>query len=262
MAAEYKIVAGKIADIEDVRRNEKLLEDWIFVDIGFAPENKSCGVAIGNRKAKEVRFAKLVEMVVKEVKEPGDTLNLLLESPLSMAFNSAGNPWPRSFEAKPRKWDQSPRWFGDLKDDTHRGWYRQAGTLTMAGAARLLWKLHECKRQRTIQLFEGFAPRKKGPKSQTGDHAKVAGKLRDVVRGKTDCPIVPPSEITAAYISRSDLKYTQLWPITGIEGWDSDEPPEDCKIPPVVWVPSTCLGTAPESTVGQCTCATLRNQAP
>ena len=97
MASEYKIMAGKVTDIEDVGRNEKLLEDWIFVDIGFARKGKSCGVAIGSCNAKEITFGELVDMVKETVKEPGKPLNLLLESPLSMAFAKAGNPWPRNF---------------------------------------------------------------------------------------------------------------------------------------------------------------------
>ena len=246
MASEYKIVAGQVCDIEKVKENPELLEDWIFVDIGFAPESTSCGVAMGRRQAEEVTFAKLVQKVIEEVERPcrsNRPLYLLLEAPLSMAFTKDGNPWPRSFEAKPENWNRVPKWFEDLKDGTHRGWYRQAGTLTMAGAARLIWQVHKCKRQRNIRLFEGFAPRGKETESQKtgsrkGDHAKVVEKLREVVKGKTGCPIVPPCEIAAAYTSRPAPKYTQLWPITGIAGWDSNEPPEDCKIPPVVWVPS------------------------
>ena len=241
MASKCRITAGKVCDIEKVWENPALLKDWIFVDIGFAPDQPSCGIAIGNGKAEEITFADLVKAVVEVVEKPDrseNPLNLLLEAPLSMAFTKDGNPWPRSFEAKPEKWNQVPRWFEDLKDSTHRGWYRQAGPLTMAGAARLIWKLHRCKRQREVQLFEGFAPRKKGSKSQKGDHAKVVEMLREVVKTKTDCSIVYPCEITAAYTTRPPHKYTQLWPITGIEGWDSNEPPADCMIPPVVWVPS------------------------
>ncbi len=262
MASRRRITAGQVRDIEEVRKTPALLKDWIFVDIGFAPGDASCGVAIGSDKAEEITFGKLVEIVVTEARKPGKPLNLLLEAPLSMAFTKDGNPWPRSFEAKPKKWNRVPRWFEDLKDGEHRGWYRQAGPLTMAGAVRLIWELRRRKRQRKIQLFEGFAPREKGTESQTGDHAKVAEKLRGVVKGETGCPILPPYEIKAAYTSRPAYKYTQLWPITGIEGWDSHKPPKDHTIPPVVWVPPNCQGANPESTDRQCSCAVLRNQVP
>ena len=241
MASKYRITAGQVCDIEKVRQRKALLEDWIFVDIGFAPDKPSCGIAIGNQKAEEVRFAKLVEMVVEEVKKPGRSENplyLLLEAPLSMAFTEDGNPWPRSFEAKPKKWNRVPGRFEDLKDRTHRGWYRQAGAVTKGGAERLVWELRRCVRQREIRLFEGFVPRKKGDEQQPGDHAEVVETLRDVIKWKTGCPIVPPCEIRAAYTLRPSCEYTQLWPIIGIEGWDSNEPPADCMIPPVVWIPS------------------------
>ena len=50
MASEYKINAGKVRDIENVRGDETLLERWIFSDIGFAPDKKSCGVAVRRRR--------------------------------------------------------------------------------------------------------------------------------------------------------------------------------------------------------------------
>ena len=37
MASEYKINAGKVRDIENVRGDETLLERWIFSDIGLHP---------------------------------------------------------------------------------------------------------------------------------------------------------------------------------------------------------------------------------
>lgn len=261
MESRRRITAGQVRDIEDVRRNKELLEDWIFVDIGFAPKGKSCGVAIGNQKAKEVRFAKLVKMVVEEVGKSCKPLNLLLEAPLSMAFTEDGNPWPRSFESKRKQWNPVPRWFKDLITDDFKGWYHQTGPNTTAGAVRLIWKLNRCERQREIRLFEGFAPREKGAKSKKGDHAIVAEKLRGVVKGETGCPIVPPDEITTAYPSRSSHKYTQVWPITGIEGWDADKPPGCSSIPPVVWVPPNCKGVVPGKAVGQCCCTVLRDQA-
>ena len=163
-------------------------------------------------------------MVLKEVKEPGEPLNLLLESPLSMAFIPAGNPWPRNFEWSTKsKKNHSPEWFKDLIDDTHRGWYLRAGASTKAGAERLVWELHRCKRRREVLLFEGFAPLK-------AKHKVVAEKLRDAVKGETDSHIVSPDEIVAGKLE------VYLWPITGISGWDSDEPPGCSKIPPVVWV--------------------------
>ena len=239
MASKYRITAGQVCDIEKVRQKcekekPKLVEDWIFVDIGFAPpQNKSCGVAIGTCEAEEVTFAELVGKVTEAVKKPGKPLNLLLESPLSMAFDTDGNPQPRIFEWSTKsQGNHSPKWSKNFIDGTHRGWYYQAGATTRGGAERLIWELHKRIRRREIRLFEGFVPRKKGDKQKPGDHAKVAAKLRNVVKGEIVCPIVHPHQITDGRLS------AHLWPITGIEGWDSNEPPADCMIPPVVWIPS------------------------
>ena len=224
MTSEHKIIAGTVRDIENVRRDKTLLECWIFSDIGFAPDEKSCGVAVGSHTAEEVRFAEMVNMMVEKVEEPGKPLHLLLESPLSAAFTPAGNPCPRNFEWSTRsKGNHSSKWFKDWIDKMHRGWYLRAGASTKAGAERLLWELHRCKRQRDVLLFEGFAPLK-------AKHKEVAEKLRYAVKGETSSHIVSPDEIVAGKLE------VYLWPITGISGWDSNEPPAYGKIPPVVWV--------------------------
>ena len=242
MPSKRRITAGQVRDIEDIRNNPALLEDWIFVDIGFSSTRTSCGIAIGSCAATEVTFADLVKMVVDAVEKQDCSdkpLHLVLEAPLSMAFTEDGNPWPRTFEG--------------LIDGIPRGWYYQAGATTRGGAERLMWKLRRCKRRRPIRLFEGFIPRERGAEHQAGDHARVAEQLRGVVKGETGCPIVRPDEITAGL---------QVWPISGIEGWDSNKPPKDNMIPPVVWVPQACLGEHPENISRQCPCTALRNQVP
>ena len=251
MPSQRRITAGQIRDIEEVRNNPALLEDWIFVDIGFARENNSCGVAIGADVAKKVEFAELAKLVVKAVQKKGKSLNLVLEAPLSMAFTEAGNPWPRNFEWSTRsQGNDSPQWFKDLMDPSERFWYSRAGSSTKAGAERLIWELRRCQRGREVRLFEGAA-------SLNADHHEVADRLREVIKGEIGCPILSPKEITAS------RKNTYLWPITGIEGWDSHKPPKESMIPPVVWIlPQTCLGEHPENIARQCPCIALRNQVP
>lgn len=267
MKSQYRITAGKVCDIEEVQKKPEkekleLLEDWIFVDIGFAPpDRKSCGVAIGSSKAKKITFGELVDKVKEKVKESAKPLNLLLEAPLSLAFDTAGNPMPRSFErsrslqAGLNKGKSSPEWVENfIEGGYHKGWYYQAGPLVLVGAERLIWELRRCMRRREVRLFEGFVPReskKEESKSADGDHGKVAEKLRDVVKGKTGCPIVRPYEITAG------RQYAYLWPITGIEGWDSHKPPEDIMIPPVVWVPPNCQGKKRVNATRLCTCGSI-----
>ena len=75
--------------------------DWIIVDMGFSSKKPSCGVAVGGEPPNTLPFGKLVNLVRDEAgrkeakKRP---LNLLLEAPLSMAFDPHDNPMPRSFE--------------------------------------------------------------------------------------------------------------------------------------------------------------------
>ena len=252
MASKYEIMAGQVCEIEEViekvKENPELLEDWIFVDIGFARKGNTCGVAVGNCEAEKVTFANLVGKVTEAVQKEGNPLNLLLEAPLSMAFTEDGNPWPRNFEWSTKsKGNDSPEWFKDLIDPSERFWYSRAGASTKAGAERLIWRLRRCKRRRQVRLFEGAA-------SLKADHHEVADKLRQVVKGEIGCPIVSPNEITAG------RKHTHLWPITGIEGWDSHKPPKDSMIPPVVWILPRCPDKVPENTTRQCPCAIRPNR--
>lgn len=255
MTSKYRITAGKVCDIDNARQDETLWEDWIFVDIGFAPpNNKSCGVAVGKCKAKKVAFSKLVEIVINEVEKPNKRskqLNLLLEAPLSMAFDLAGNPTARRFELGDETNGAQGKAgrFGNLLASKKRGWYAQAGASTRGGAERLLWSLNRCKRQRMVRLFEGFAPVKEP------NHDKVANRLREVVRGQTHCPILSSHELLV------DSTREHLWPIPGISGWDSTEPPAISNIPPVVWVPRKCYAKAKKKNFkpGNCLCAELQH---
>jgi hypothetical protein len=66
----------------------KLIEPlaWVFVDLGFAQADKSCGLLAGDGKPKEISFSQLRTEVMEIVAACGKPLNLLIEAPLSVAF--------------------------------------------------------------------------------------------------------------------------------------------------------------------------------
>ena len=66
--------------------------EWVFVDLGFAKAAKSCGLLVGDEKPKEVSFSQLKTEMLEIVAADGKPLNLLIEAPLSVAFNESGNP--------------------------------------------------------------------------------------------------------------------------------------------------------------------------
>ena len=107
--------------------------------------------------------------IADELAKGSFPLNLLIEAPLSVAFNVHGNPTGRRIERRGR--------------DT-RYWYVGAGAVTLLATTYLLRKLHDGKPTREIRLFEGFASFKS--KGATSSHADDISKLRSVAWGESD----------------------------------------------------------------------------
>ena len=140
--------------------------EWLFIDIGFSSRKESCGflkalLPEDNGCPGELRFDQLVNRVIEVAKAPcSSPLNMMIEAPLSVAFNHAGNPAHRSADLREGKGPQ--------------GWWYNAGAITMIAAGRLLRKISECEAEREVRLFEGFLSSEKS-------HAKVVRKLRRAV---------------------------------------------------------------------------------
>ena len=137
----FEICAGTIDDLDPESG------DWLFVDIGFSSTDKSCGVLKNEEEPKTMKFGCLVNFVVKEVQAPGQTLNLVLEAPLSVAFDRHGNPTRRSTDVEE---DNSSR-------KEYRDWWYNAGSSTLLAAGHLLRQVKDCEVKREVRLFEGFA---------------------------------------------------------------------------------------------------------
>ena len=141
---------------------------WIFVDIGFSRNSRSCGIAVGDSEPRAVLFGELGPRVAEELSMGSYPLNLLIEAPLSVAFNAKGCPTGRRIEKR----GSSPRY-----------WYLQAGAVTLLAATYLLRSLHDMtsahdkRSERKIRLFEGFASfkRKDAPSSHAADVARLRG---------------------------------------------------------------------------------------
>ena len=128
------------ASIKDVRRDSG---DWVFVDIGFAQQdNKSCGFARNSSDPKVVNFANLVQRVCESVNDGRGPLNLLIEAPLSVAFDSEGNPTGRKIERR---------------ESNTRYWYLGLGCSVLLAATHLLFRISQSGLTRQVRLMEGFA---------------------------------------------------------------------------------------------------------
>ena len=185
MGSKPPIIAGEYGDIKWGSG------DWIIIDMGFANRTNSCGVAIGSAKARRFWFGDLVKKVIEEAqKKKREELNLLLEAPLSMAFDHKENPVKRSFE------------------DLDHAWYRNSGAAMMLAAIRLIDRLDSSDRKREVRLFEAYAPLK------GANHARVAAALRKVVKRPIPdrfvkaCDIAPTSKclIPAYRVTNGDRK--------------------------------------------------------
>ena len=176
-----KIIAGSTTNIN------KDSGQWLIVDIGFSSTDPSCGVWNGTGIPSVVTFGDLVELVRGEVQETGPQgLNLLLEAPLSVAFQQNGNPTRRSCDSQGGK---------------HRDWYVNAGATTLIAAGRLLRKLDGCQGQGNISLFEGFVsfkrsedrPRSKAERIEA--HKRDVLKLKNAVWTRANAQIIDPREL-------------------------------------------------------------------
>jgi len=144
---------------------------WLILDIGFAKTGrKSCGLLIHSPQQKECKttmnFNEAVEAVIY-VAKTNKKLNLVIEAPLSIAFDKNGNPTGRSIEqgSKPRYW------------------YLPAGCVVMVATLHLMRRLISENPDSEIRLFEGFVsfkPKGGKPKKQNS-HLKDIERLREVI---------------------------------------------------------------------------------
>lgn len=143
----------------------------VAVDLGFSGRSRTTGVAwclASESDQKKHRFGEAVTIVAEQLRSFSEVA-LVLEAPLSAAFDSYGNPRPRgSFEREPQS-----RW-----------WSVGPGAATALAALFFLRQLHcELKTANvTIHLVEGFVSG-----DDSGDHGKVAAALRDGFQGKSRC---------------------------------------------------------------------------
>jgi hypothetical protein len=138
--------------------------EWLFIDVGFSSNGKSCGVLSGAGTAESLTFSRAMQVLIRAGHPNPTPLNLLIEAPLSVAFSAAGNPVGRSIERL---------------GSQHRYWYEGPGCLVMTSALYLLRGLCDSSPQREVRLFEGFVSFK--PKGRPSSHCDDVVALRQVV---------------------------------------------------------------------------------
>ena len=173
------------------------------MDIGFAGNGrnggKTSGIAIGDSEPKVVHFGELGKTITREAMG-GSPLNLLIEAPLSVAFDSEGRPVGRKIETRGMN---------------SRYWYVGPGAVTMVAAMYLLNQIrcrsHESNIQE-LRLFEGFVSFKS--KESKLSHSEDVVCLRRVI--KRECG-------NGMIIGRDGLKMRDSHVLQSaflVSGWD------------------------------------------
>ncbi len=152
------ILAGRT---EEGNRNSG---EWVFVDIGFAKADRSCGLLMDDGMPQELTFSQLRAKLQTVATTTASPLNLLLEAPLSVAFNANGNPTGRSVERR---------------EELTRYWYVGSGCSVLVATTYLLRAIFDAGPTRKIRLFEGFASFK--PKGVRSSHIDDVISLRNVI---------------------------------------------------------------------------------
>ncbi len=160
----------------------RLSGEWVFVDLGFASEAKSCGLLVDEGEARAISFAQLQSELASICRINSAPLNLLLEAPLSVAFGPNGNPVGRSIEKR---------------NGQSRYWYVGLGCSVLMAATYLLRSMHDLSRSREVRLFEGLVSFK--PKGVRSSHTQDVIALREVAWSR-DVPngrIIAPEDIAS-----------------------------------------------------------------
>ena len=172
-SAKSRIIAGSLEMLSPHAN------DWIFVDIGFSKDNRSCGIAIGDSKPRVIHYGDLFReiKIAIELEKDKSFVDVLIEAPLSAAFNVRGNPTGRSFEKR---------------NAAHRYWYENAGAATLLATMYLLQKIHRKAFPTEIRLFEGFASFKQTTESSS--HESDVSILRSAALGRSEEGIIMEGE--------------------------------------------------------------------
>ena len=146
MTSAFSIYSGTV---DDVRPDSG---DWVIVDLsiseadaGLTESGATCCVYRPGGDLHESTFGEAANLVIEAAGEAGQPLNLLIEAPLSAAFDKGLNPIPRSIERK----------FFKGRNQV-RAWHFRTGAVPLLSAMTLLRLVSRATLARDVRLFEGF----------------------------------------------------------------------------------------------------------
>ena len=156
--------------------------EWLILDIGFAKTGRrTCGLLVNRESPVEIDFNETTERLCHFIANSTKPVNLVIEAPLSVAFDSKGNPTGRAVEKQGSK---------------TRYWYTGLGCAVMVAALYLVRRIiTEAPSNVEIRLFEGFVSFKE--KGTESNHSMDVKRLREVIENPNRYPesIIEPEAL-------------------------------------------------------------------
>jgi hypothetical protein len=181
------IVAGRKSDVYWGAGN------WLFLDIGFANNGRTCGVLFNEEKTTCMRYGEARTAIVERIRKQSGSINLLIEAPLSICFDPRKNPKGGTVERE-----------GNIS----RYWYVGAGCVVMTAAMYLIRDIHEAIKDlpnTEVRLFEGFVSFKQSSTNHETDvidlreMVRNAAKNQDSIYGPDRLKLAEDDEICSAF---------------------------------------------------------------
>lgn len=148
--------------------NASQCEDWLAVDIGFSCAKKTTGVMGAHwDKPRCIQYGQLINECLRFV-DGKSAVGLIIEAPLSMAFNHANNPTGRKVEKR---------------DGKTRYWYQGLGCSVMTAAGLFLRTLSEANSPAIAYVFEGLVSFKDRATNHGDDAADLIRNRKNIVNG-------------------------------------------------------------------------------
>ena len=134
---------------------------WVYLDLGFS-RKPTCGLIIDDGSAVELSYADAGAAIVQHLQKEHGPISLVIEAPLSVAFDRHGNPTGRACE---------------IHNGQPRYWYIGAGAIVTLAAMYLLARIEPYSHRAEVVLYEGFVSFKKRSSTHGGD----AALLREII---------------------------------------------------------------------------------
>jgi len=182
---QYYYLRGRVTmicsgEVEDISWQNG---PWLILDIGFSNKERSCGIVLGDEEARCLTFGDTIDEVSR-VANSLPRLNLVIEAPLSVAFDKSGNPKSRSMEKEGGK---------------NRLWYAGPGCAMLVASMYLMNRLHDSHPSGDVRLFEGFVSYKS--KDAKSHHSRDVELLREAIKATgPECKyVIKPKDIKTDY---------------------------------------------------------------